>query len=450
MNKTAWLACAGILAAGAALAQQPPDLTRLRPRVEPVPAEQIAAANAKSGLTNCFWAATVSPQTLNILIPDSGVVYWASQFRLPAGARLRLDGSYPHARHISFNSYNADGAPVDRVNDLMLAPQPGATNPFQPGARRDAAQRGYTLRLGEAGGLRLAEGDGAKQLWYRVYVPDQGRDARGGVPLPEPVLTRSDGTELRGEALCRAINVADGLVRDVRVPAEALQPLLSLKGEGIVSPFHPAQNAPQWSAFFNAPLSATNILIGTPWEGVRQRMDATRRGGFYSTLDNTYMSTYIDRRHGEVLVLEAKAPTTPRTRGGQAVMEAAQLRYWSVCKNRSLADTAVDACLYDEQVPLDGERRYTIVVSKAADRPANARAECGVAWLDWGSAGDGLGNENGGFLVLRHMMPAADFTQSVFATKALGEERAVLGEFYPQAQYTSRATFEKRGCQRAS
>ena len=32
-------------------------------------------------------------------------------------------------------------------------------------------------------------------------------------------------------------------------------------------------------------------------------------------------------------------------------MEAANLRYWSLCKYRSLADTAVDSCVYDEQVP---------------------------------------------------------------------------------------------------
>lgn len=449
-----------------ASAQAQPDLTRLRPRVEPVPAEQIARVNARSGLTDCFWAATVSPDTLNILIPDSGVVYWLAQFQLPAGAALRFEGRYPHARHISFNSYDAAGMPVDRVNDLMLPAAPGATNPFLPGARRDGAQRGYTLRVAEREGLRAGQpldetlrepgtlyvpraeaGAGRHQLWYRIYVPDAGRDRKGGVPLPEPVLTTAAGHELRGEALCRTINVAESVANDVRVPAEALQPLLKMRGEQIRSPHHPAQNPPSWNAFFNAPLSALNLLIGTPQEALRQRMDVTRRGGFYSTLDNTYMSSYVDRRHGELLVLQGRAPRTPRTGQGQATMAAdAELRYWSLCKNRSLADTAVDACLYDEQVPVDRAQRYTIVVSTVADRPANARAECGVAWLDWGTAGDGIGNPDGGFLVFRHMLPHPDFKQSLFATRKLGDEREVLGPFHPESAYMSRAAFEQRGC----
>ena len=124
MNKIriAGLALLGILAAGQGPAQaQAPDLSRLRPRVEPVSAEAIAKANAQSGLTNCFWAATVSPTTLNILIPDSGVVYWAAQFALPPGASLGLTGEYPHARYMSFASYDAAGQPIDSLNDQMNA-----------------------------------------------------------------------------------------------------------------------------------------------------------------------------------------------------------------------------------------------------------------------------------------------------------------------------------------
>jgi hypothetical protein len=435
-------------------------LGKLRPRVEPLPAAQVDEMGRKSGLTSCFWIGTVSPATFNILIPDTGVTYWGTQYRLPPGARIELTGRYPYARHLSFNTYDEEGQPVDRLNDLMIAPDPGATNPFHPGAQRQGTQRSYQVRIeardvvagksvDEATRARntlYAPGDGSPvQLWLRIYVPDSGRDAKGGVPLPEPRVTLADGRTLEGEALCNTVVVKEGALRDVRLPADVLREISALPGK---SPYQPAQQPPIWTAFFNPALSATNSLIGTAYEGVRQRMDVTRRGGFYSTLDNTYMSSYVDARFGDVLVLRGKAPTTPRTMAGTAVMEPADLRYWSICKYRSLADTAVDDCLFDEQVPRAGDGQYTIVVSHPAKRPANARAECGVAWLPWG-AGDGIGNPDGGFLVLRHMMPSSEFApRSLFGTRKLGDEREVLGPYYPEPTYMSREAFERNGCGR--
>lgn len=435
-----------------------PDLSKIRPCVEKIAVADMERVGQQSGLSSCFWPATVSPSTFNILIPDSGVVYWVSQYRLPAGASLTLRGQFPKARHISLNTYDEAGQPVDRLNDLMMAPNAGSTNPFRPNARRDVAQRDYQVTLAQtalAAGARVddasrpsntlyAPQDAPVQLWYRVYVPDQGADLKGSVPLPVPVLQLADGRRLEGDAVCGEIVVKEGTLRDVRVPTDALKPMFALAGA--TSAYHPAQNPPSWNTFFNAPLSVTNLLIGTPYEGIRARLDATRRGGFYSTLDNTYMSAYIDRRFGEVLVLRGKAPTTPRTFAGAQVMEPAQLRYWSICKNRSLSDTAVDGCLYDEQIPLAADRAYTIVVSTAAARPANAMASCGVAWLDWGAVGDGIGNTAGGFLAIRHMLPAADFTQSLFATRKPGDEAATLGPYFPSSSYTGKADFEKLGC----
>ncbi len=435
-----------------------PDLQSLRPRLEPVAAADVERTNQASGLDSCFWLGTVSPSTLNILFPDSGALYWVTQLRLPKGARLELQGQFPHARHISFNAY-VNGAPVDRISDLLIPALPGATNPFLPGAVRDAQQRGYRVSIAERalvpgevldessrqpGTLYVPQGEALQQLYYRVYVPDQGMDIRGGVPLPEPLLTLADGRQLRGAELCQAVVVKEAAINDVLVAVEPLKDLLKVAGAS--SPYHPAQSVPVWNAFFNAPLGASTLLIGSPYEVLRSFMDTTRRGGYFSTLDNTYMSTYIDNRFGDALVLHGKAPTTPRTHSGDKTMQVAQLRYWSLCKYRSLSDTAVDGCLYDEQVPTDATGDYTIVVSTAAQRPANAREECGVAWLDWGNMGDGIGNPHGGFLLFRHMMPSADFTQSLFATKQPGEEAAVLGEFFPQTVYQSKAAFEQRGC----
>ncbi|MES2102897.1 MAG: hypothetical protein V4634_02680 [Pseudomonadota bacterium] len=451
------LAIAGMTYANLAAAQI--DMSTWKPRVTPIATADIEQTGQKSGLTDCFWLATVSPKTFNILIPDSAVMYWAAQYRLPQGATLSLRGQYPFARHMSFNSYNADGMPVDRINDVMVQAQDKTGNPYQAGAARQIANRDYLVNVVNGGEQQLKNADGLRpantlftqsdsgvhQLWYRVYVPDQGKDSKGGVGLPVPVITLADGQTVSGEQLCRQMVVKDGVLRDIRLPVATVKQMYAIPGAS--SPAHPAQNPPRWNAFFNPALSATNVLIGTPYEKLRGRQGATRRGGFYSTLDNTYMSAYIDNRLGQVLVLRAKAPTTPRTYRNTLTMQAAQLRYWSICKYRSLADTAVDACLYDEQVAVDKLGYYTIVVSSADDRPANATDVCGVAWLDWGNAGDGIGNPAGGFLAYRHMMPSTEFyPHSLFATKKPGDEESVLGEYFPKAVYMGKADFEKTGC----
>jgi hypothetical protein len=174
--------------------------------------------------------------------------------------------------------------------------------------------------------------------------------------------------------------------------------------------------------------------------------DKVRRAGFYSTLDNVYMSAYVDNRYGDALVLRGTAPRTPRTLQGAATMQKdVDMRYWSVCKSRSVHDGATDACLLDEQVPQDADGRYTLVVSTPASRPSNARAECGVAWMPWGT-GDGMSNPHGGFVVLRHLKPAPAFAQSLASTQTPGDERAVLGPYYPETTYEAKVAFEARGC----
>lgn len=453
------VALGAALLANLAFAQQP-DVTSWRPRVTPVSAVDIDRVSAKSKVpTDCFWVGTVGADAFNILIPDTGVTYWVSQYKLPPGAKLYLQGQYPHARHMSFSTYGAEGMPVDRLNDLMIQTDTGSANPFLANAERQGDQRDYRIDIAEGGmgQVNVSDGrnhtnrlfsqsaNGVHQIWYRVYIPDRGTDVKGGVALPKPMLVLADGKAVTGDALCKQIVVKDGAIRDISVPVEKVKEMYAEPGAS--SPVHPAQNPPRWNAFYNPPLSVTNTLIGTPYEGLREKQDATRRNGFYGTFDNTYMSAYVDERFGQVLVLRAKAPTTPRTYANAPVMQSAQLRYWSVCKNRSLADTAVDACLYDEQVPVDKNGYYTIVMSKTSNRPANATTACGVAWLDWGTVGDGIGNPSGGFLVYRHMMPSAEFySQSLFGTKKPGEEAVVLGEYYPKGAYVSKADFEQQGC----
>jgi hypothetical protein len=436
------------------------QLRQAMPKVYPYTAAEIDRVHAGKGLTDCFWVGTLSPQTFNILSPDRAVVYWISQFKLPEGAKLELKGQYPRARYMSFASYNPVGEPVDGLADEAITPDAGSVNPFLPGAQRQGSQRAFSISVQSRAmqsGVRIDPAtrqpntlyvptdEPTYQVWMRVYAPDAGRGALGGVALPKPVMTLADGRKLEGEAVCREFVVKEAAVRDFRATKEGNKAIFAIAGAK--APYHPAQPGPvAWNGFYNPQFTMANMLVNTPFAAMRERMDTTRRSGFYGTLDNVYMSAYVDNRYGDALVVQGKAPRTPRTLQGNAVLDAnVDMRYWSYCKARSIADGAADACLFDEQVPQDASGRYTLVVSTEAARPSNARAECGVAWMSWG-VGDGIDNPHGGYMIHRHLRPTASFANSLWSTKKPGDERQVLGDYYPEMTYQAKAAFEARGC----
>jgi hypothetical protein len=119
-------------------------------------------------------------------------------------------------------------------------------------------------------------------------------------------------------------------------------------------------------------------------------------------------------------------------------MPAGELRYWSLCTNERHTTRFVD-CTIDEDVPLDASGWYTVVVSAPADRPANATPECGVTWLAWGTSPETL-------VILRHMLPDAGFAHAIQRVERPADLYAVVGDYLPTGQHTTREGFEARGC----
>jgi hypothetical protein len=118
-------------------------------------------------------------------------------------------------------------------------------------------------------------------------------------------------------------------------------------------------------------------------------------------------------------------------------MGTGQLRYWSICSGNRTTQTY--GCIYDKDVPVDQDGYFTIAMSTAANRPANAEAQCGVAWLPWGLDPKGIA-------FVRNMLPADDFAQAV-QNATPGTELATMGEYYPHGTYyATTADFEKTGC----
>ena len=103
----------------------------------------------------------------------------------------------------------------------------------------------------------------------------------------------------------------------------------------------------------------------------------------------------------------------------------------------------------DFQIPLDEDRNYTIVISRAGDRPANATDANGVAWVDWGTKGEGIDDElnrpDFGFLVFRFMHNNPDWKHNPENITEPGTEAEVMGPYFPRLSYTDKATFEAGG-----
>lgn len=85
-----------------------------------------------------------------------------------------------------------------------------------------------------------------------------------------------------------------------------------------------------------------------------------------------------------------------------------QPRYWSICNSQGLTSGATTGpCLADEEIPINAHRYYTIVLGLPQDRPKNATDKCGVAWMSYGTAGDGYTRPDSTLLILRNLSISA-------------------------------------------
>ena len=332
------------------------------------------------GPRSCFWArgpASGDPY-INIAYPDAATFYWAAIFTTPPNARLSFEGRFPHSRYMSFISYDEAGRPVESVADYLIKPRAGSVNPFLSGADRNSLNRDYSVEVVDARpdpnrktGMSLTGqtrdklstpkyGGGQQSVLYRIYARDKGQDETGGVGLPTPVLTLADGKVLRGSEACAALKTRQPLQLDpaaMAVPMEKYYELLAAAAK--FSPVYPATNPPVWYQQLDR-----EALYGM-YTGKPPSPDAPKsEGGFYPNLDNQYIRTILNRKLGKVFVVRGKAPTTPRTVNGDVKMGEGELRYWSFCSNQGFANTRVNDCVHDENIPVGPDGYYTIVVSR--------------------------------------------------------------------------------------
>jgi len=427
------------------------------------PASRAAQPGFSKPEATCFWEGPIStkrPTTRgydgrNFNFAEESATYWMARFSLPEGSELELRGRYPYGRYMSFNTYT-EGAPIDTLSDPSVDPDPGSTNPFQPGARREVKKRSFTITVSAA----APPGEGAREpntiygnqsagvieLFYRVYEPDPGRDLTGGAGLPEPTLVDSSGASVTGEQVCAAVNDPNREIPGQPI-AEALWET-ARQSPGCDGETNPAYDPPRWERFFNVDYASLAVVTDCTEAGRQGRlaMEPDLEGGFYSNRDSAYVFAHLSRKFGPLFVVQAKLPRFPRTFREPKRMPEGDLRFWSLCTAESRVTLRTPDCLSDRQVLKQSGRNYTVVVSKRADRPENARRRCGIAWLDWGERGDGVGDPDYAALIMRNMLVSPDFENAIQRVPRPTEEEAVMGPHFPRSEYSTIEDFEARGC----
>jgi hypothetical protein len=402
-----------------------------------------APASAQGIEQSCVMAvAKFDPATTNVAYPDDSAQYFVGGYQAAPGMRIRIQGRFPHARYMSFNVYDQAQRPIDGLADVGIAPAPGSSNPFAPRADRTAERRDYTVFV-EFGPipeqrapntLYTGTGQGGAPNFngtfiYRIYIPDRGRDATGGVGLPKVTYEPVGAPPSDDPPPCRGTE---------KPAVEGVNEAFGAQAAPADLPATSGQDPPRWRKFVNVLSAVGQHALGTHQVGPANLDELGGSGGFLSNLDIAYVSAGLNRGFGPVAVTRLRAPTFPDTRPGTRRMPRGQLRYWSVCQNDPATQRFI-ACVNDDRAVLDGDGFATFVVTTPAARPANARRECGVNWLPWGPSQRGV-------LIYRHMLPAAGFTQSIQAAEP-DREAATMGDSLPASEYLpGKAAFEARGC----
>ena len=378
---------------------------------------QARAAGVDPG--DCAWPTKADPDRVNIAFPDESARYWVTPFTVAPGTSMTIRGAFPDARYLSFHLYEGS-MPTDALADLELEPDAGG-NPFRPGSAR--SDRGsYTVRV--VAGARPEDGGEPNTLYaeslngepnvsgviiYRLYLPEG--DEYGGTGLPSVIYGDGDPTKPPLPTCQDQVPVASGTVNDAL--REVSAPAAPRESE-----------APAWG-----------ISKPRPEERTAGPVTVRTGGAFFPNFHVVYLSLLARRDQGEVVAFRAKAPTYVQTRGA-TTMPAAQLRYFSICVN-DFPTTRYVACLPDDQLAVDADGYFTVVISDREHKPENLGP--GTSWIPAGPYPDT-------FVLYRQMLPAPTFSEAIDFAPSAAEAPASSGAYYPETKLCTTARFDKDRC----
>jgi hypothetical protein len=401
------------------------------------------------------------------LFPDLSSTYFV--FNIDWEGNLTVTGRYPNARYFSFTAAKQLGnGQLGNGNYLrgdQIVPDHGSLNPFLSSNGRNVTNRNYTIKIvqGELPSNpsnnilytgNLTENNRA-HISIRTYLADVGYDGTGNVKLDDlsgqnglPKVTLNLFEEdITGPILLRILHAEKNGDPNGYEVGQWLSNIQNSKDK-INAPCLPI---PVAQVFWNTDYSVTGAFETNPEKRVRE-YPPNGNGGFATNPDTKYMVIPFSFDFGEVLVVQGKMPTHPKTRRGETTLpKDPQVQYFSVSTAAAPPSGEGWDTLCDEQIPLDKDGNYTIVVSWAWNRPANAILENGVGWLNPGNGeGHYVGSRNWvGLLYFRYQNTSPNWKESPnniripTVENPIPEDPIVMGSYYPKGEYMSITEFER-------
>jgi hypothetical protein len=394
-------------------------------------------AGSLVGESGCpAWPGIGSPLTNNrfpYLLDTSASNYFSNRFwhgedappgfiAVPTGGRVVFRGEYPRARYFAFHPCDFDTNTFSTLIDVDLDPDPGSVNPFREEVPNGAG-RSYTAQL-----VFASMPDDPEPNTSYVGVKRDGQNN----PAVFNIL-RSTGSEL-GALPPNSCGV--------RLPSVTV---CAANGETTAhfdecDPYPPGSEPPVETTHFAAlPIPDHRGLLRPGCFDVKSNW-----GLPYDLLasdDILYLGTPYSHRWGELLVVRAKAFTTPDTPSEPVYTTGKQIRGFTVTNYNFWAGFA-NSSLIDSEIARDADGFLTLVVSTAANRPGNATTDRGVTWLDWGPYLDGQLTFR---FLLRRDPPLQQLRKAVETRDAPPE----IAPYVPVAAHSSRQIFEQGGWQAA-
>ncbi len=420
-----------------------------------------------------YWNRLANPRDFQNpnLWGDSTPAYFVGQLRLPAGARVTLRGRFPRARYFKIAAYRFERDTFVALagEDLAawdLEPDPGSSNPYVVGGDRRSEHRHYTAHIladdapsdptrRAANTMYVGRSERSVQIIFRVFVSDRGLDGAGLEPGDTPSSIRSivtyeatlaDGTHLSSQEVADRFGERIGSAPPPVSPERWYELVASEANDPSLDPASaPARRDGNWEIFRGIRYTVAGAFM-RPEDRAKLELQTEMEGGGDPT--TVYLMNFLSRQFGPVYVFRAKMPTFPDTYDGAEVMGDGQVKYWSVVTAASAPCGELWDGVYDLQVPLDDDGSYTVVVSRPEDRPANATAENGITWLDWGP-GEGIDDprdrKDWGMVIMRFMACHPDWEHSPATALEPGQERTIMGPYFPEGHYTTKQQFENEG-----
>jgi hypothetical protein len=391
----------------------------------------------------CSWPFKTTPDTLNVMYPDSNAIYWTTPYILLPSSRIEITGNFFPARFLSINTYNTLGESLSSAYDLQFVVDKGSQNPFYdptaPGGSFHA-----TIMPSPVPGTPAPTPPPAGVV-YGPHINQYGF-SQGYVVIRAYLPTNE---VQQGELPKLTISISGHTIATVSPCKQLSSSLRLLLFNAMVR---------YWNGQINAPgaTEPDQLMFRPPM--------STQAGGAFPNDFNKYVVTGMTYQKGVIAVVRGRAATVPSlAANGYPLLlnEQPELRYWSMCNYDHVfpfpvvEQSGVASCAADDQTKLDGNGYYTYVIAATNDVPANAKIDSTVTILPWGKT------QIAKALIFRNMLPDKSFTMTAqtandqcsdpqkYPTVELSATCTAnyMGPYYPEATYCQKTVYEQGGWQ---